>query len=130
MLHALVYTAVGIYYSKKAEEPEAEHERKVVTFYEHSLNITLKLYGEKAQEVADIYLSRAIAFINLGRYDSFSKDIQQALKIYKMHSKSGPRIAECNHLMGRVKCKQNQTAEGIQLMELSSSQYMKMYNHV
>ena len=45
MIHALVYTAVGSYYSKKIEEDEKSHERKVVTFYEHALNIGLKLYG-------------------------------------------------------------------------------------
>ena len=46
MLHALVYTAVGNYYSKKAEEPSDEsHFKKVVTFYEHALNIAVKLYG-------------------------------------------------------------------------------------
>jgi hypothetical protein len=130
MLHALVYTAVGIYYSKKAEEPESVRSQKVVTFYEHSLKIALKLYGEKAQEVADIFLSRASAFINLGKYDLFNKDIQNAVKIFKAHSKSGPKIAECNHLMGRVLCLEGNVGEGIELMEQSSSQYMKMYSHI
>lgn len=130
MMHALVYTAVGNYYSKQTDEGEDGQLKKVVTFYEHALNITLKLYGEKAQEVADIYLSRASSFVHLGQYEQFGKDIQQALKIYRAHSKSGPKIAECNHLMGRVKCLEGSVPEGVELMELSSSQYMKMYSHV
>lgn len=45
MIHALIYTAVGNYYSKKIEEPEETRSQKVVTFYEHALSIVLKLYG-------------------------------------------------------------------------------------
>lgn len=56
--------------------------------------------------------------------------MQQAVKIYKGHSKSAPKMAECNHLIGRVKCLEGQLEEGIQLMETSSKQWMKMYNHV
>ena len=67
MIHALVYTAVGSYYSKKAED-EGPRAQKVVTFFEHALNIALKLYGEKGLEVADIYLGRASAFSNLNQY--------------------------------------------------------------
>lgn len=75
-------------------------------------------------------MSRGSAFLNLGKYDFFSKDIQNALRIYKTHSKSGPKIAECNHLMGRVKCLEGDIIGGIELMEQSSNQYMKMYNHI
>ena len=53
----------------------------------------MKLYGEKGLEVADIYLGRASAFCNMSLYDNFHKDMQQALKIYKGHSKSAPKIA-------------------------------------
>jgi hypothetical protein len=104
MIHAFIYTIVANFYSKQMEEEEQARSQKVVTFYEHALNIALKLYGEKGIEVADIYLGRASAFSNLKLYDSFHKDMQQALKIYKGHSKSAPKIAECNHLTGRVKC--------------------------
>lgn len=129
MIHALVYTAVGSYYSKKAED-EGPRSQKVVTFFEHALNIGLKLYGEKGLEVADIYLGRASAFSNLNQYEHFHRDIQQALKIYKAHSKSAPKIAECNRLMGRVKCLEGNIEEGIELMELSSKQFIKMYNYI
>lgn len=66
--HASVYTVVGSYYSRKRGEEAEEREKKVVTFYEHALSIALQLYGEKAQEVAEIYLSRATAFSHLGKY--------------------------------------------------------------
>lgn len=45
MLHAFVYTVVASYYSKRVEEDESSRAHKVVTFYEHALNIALKLYG-------------------------------------------------------------------------------------
>jgi hypothetical protein len=32
--------------------------------------------------------------------------------------------------MGRVKCLEGDIPEGIELMELSSKQYMKMYNYM
>ena len=38
--------------------------------------------------------------------------MQQALRIYKGHSKSAPKIAECNHLTGRVKCLEGHLEEG------------------
>lgn len=47
IIHSYVYTIVGSYYSKKASDPERE--AKVITFYEHAINIALRLYGEKAQ---------------------------------------------------------------------------------
>ena len=93
MLHASVYTIVANFYAKRTEENEAERAQKVVTFYEHALRIALKFYGEKALEVADIYLNRASAFVSLTDYEKFEKDIQQAVKIYKTHSKSAPKIA-------------------------------------
>ena len=52
------------------------------------------------------------------------------MKIYKAHSKSAPKIAECNRLMGRVKCLEGNIEEGIELMELSSKQFIKMYNYI
>ena len=130
MLHAFVYTVVASYYSKRVEEDESSRAHKVVTFYEHALNIALKLYGQKGVEVADIYLNRASAFISLVQYDNFQKDIQNALKIYKGHSKSAPKIVQCNHLIGRVKCLEGEITLGIELMEMSSKQYMKMYNYM
>jgi hypothetical protein len=93
MIHALVYTAVASYYSKKTEESEDKSSQKIITFYEHALNITLKLYGEKSIEVADIYLNMASAFANLNQYERFNRNIQQALQIYKAHSKCAPKIA-------------------------------------
>ncbi len=75
-------------------------------------------------------MNRASAFLNLNQFDQFHKDIQNALKIYKIHSKSAPKIAECNHLMGRVKCLEGDVTEGMELMELSSNQFMKMYNYL
>jgi hypothetical protein len=68
MIHSFVYTAIGSYYSKKVEEPESVRSQKVITFYEHALSIGLKLYGEKAVEVGDIYLGRASAFLSLRRF--------------------------------------------------------------
>jgi hypothetical protein len=68
--------------------------------------------------------------LNLGLYDQFHKDIQQALKIFKGYSKSGLRIAECNQLLGRVKCMQDKVSEGVELMESSSSLFIKMANYM
>jgi hypothetical protein len=47
IIHSYVYTIVGSYYSKKSAD--GEREAKVITFYEHAINIALRLYGEKAQ---------------------------------------------------------------------------------
>lgn len=66
----------------------------------------------------------------MNQYEQFHKDIQQALKIYKMHSRSAPKIAECNHLIGRVKCLEGNVSEGVELMEQSANQFMKMYNYM
>jgi len=68
MIHASIYTIVANFYSKKTDEDEHIRSQKVVTFYEHALNIALKLYGEKGIEVADIYLGRASAFCNLALF--------------------------------------------------------------
>jgi hypothetical protein len=38
---------VGSYYASKRSD--TERESKVITFYEHAINIAVKLYGEKAQ---------------------------------------------------------------------------------
>jgi hypothetical protein len=71
------------------------------------------MYGDKTQEVADIYLSRARAFANLKKYDSFHKDLLSALKIYKSLSKNYNKVAECNFLLGKIKCLEGSINEGI-----------------
>lgn len=120
ILHSYVYTIVGSYYSKQNDEP------KVLTFYEHAINIVLKLYGEKAQEVAEIYLSRASAMLSLNKLEAFQKDMTLALKIYKMHSKNNSKIAECNYLLGKVSCLEGRLAEGLELMASSSALFLKL----
>lgn len=47
-----------------------------------------------------------------------------------MHSKSAPKIAHCNLLQGRAKCAEGKVTQGLQLMEVSSNQFMKMYNYI
>ena len=117
---------MGAYYSKKG----TEEQRKVMTFYEHALEIGPRLHGEKALEVAEIYLSRANSCVNMGLFALFHKDLPLALKIYKSHSKRGTRIAECHYLQGKVACREGKLREGLHNMQSSAELLLKMENHV
>ncbi len=75
--------------------------------YEHAISIVLKFYGDQSEAIAEVYLSRAVAFLNLLNFDFFHKDIDHALKIYKSHSRKKDKIAECLFYKGRAKLLQN-----------------------
>ena len=125
-IHAHIYAIMGAYYSRK----HAGQQRKVMTFYEHALEIGLRLHGEKAVEVAEIYLSRANAAANMQLFPLFHKDLPLAVKIYKSHSQSGTRIAECHYLQGKVACLEGKLREGLHNMQSSAELLLKMENHV
>ena len=56
--------------------------------------------GDQSHDLADIFLSRAIAFINMKDYRMALKDIEGAMKIYKSYSKYSNKIAECYFYKG------------------------------
>ena len=75
----------------------------MITLYEHALSIVLRFYGDQSEGIAEVYLSRAVAFLNLFNFDLFYKDIDHALKIFKSHSRKKDKIAECLFHKGRAK---------------------------
>ena len=73
MINAMLYQMLGSYYSAKAKKIDIDQKdskekiaQNVITLYEHAMEIVVKFTGDQTESIADVYLSRAVAFLNMG----------------------------------------------------------------
>lgn len=77
LINATLYQMLASYYSLVSKEKEdlKAIENNVVTLYAHATSIIIKYYGDQSEQIAELYLSRAVAFLNLKSYELFERDI-------------------------------------------------------